>query len=67
MVPACRQAGSIGFSGNQSLMFSKITQNLNNLKFLSPLKGILFLKHKIPKCQAISKDQKFFSFCECLL
>jgi hypothetical protein len=49
MVPVCRQAGSIGFGGNQFVMFSKTTQNLNNLKFLSPLKGRWFLKHKIQK------------------
>jgi hypothetical protein len=67
MLPACRQAGSIGFGGNQFVMFSKTTQNLNNLKFLSPLKGRWFLKHKIPKMSRDEQGLRFCCFYECLL
>jgi len=57
----------IGFGGNQIVMFSKTTQNLNNLKFLSPLKGRWFLKNKIPKMSSDEQGSKFCCFCECLL
>jgi hypothetical protein len=57
----------IGFGGNQFIMFVKVTQNLNNLKFLSPLKGRWFLKHKIQKISRDEQVLKFCCFCECLL